>query len=170
MATSPEFLKTEELYLEHHRALHRFLTRMLRCEEAAAEVAQDVYVRLLRLAPQRPVENPRGYLFRVAANAAYDRMARDRRRERVMDDQGLPDTLRCPLPDAEAITVARERLNMLAEAVNELPPRCREVFLMSRLDGLSHAEIAGRLAISRNMVEKHIIKAMLYCRRRIDGE
>jgi len=64
--------------------------------------------------------------------------------------------------------MARYRLRILAAAVDDLPPRCREVFLMSRLDGLGNGEIAGRLGISRNMVEKHIIKAMMHCRRRLD--
>ena len=75
----------------------------------------------------------------------------------------------CPRPDAEAVAAARERICILIEAVNELPPRCREVFLLSRFDDLSNGQIAERLGISRNMVEKHVIKAMVHCRRRLDA-
>ena len=161
-------LALEELYLQHNAALRRFLTGMLRCEETAAEVAQEAYLRLLRFAPRQALRNSRAYLFQVAANAARDRLARQRTRDGVIDGGALPEILRCPRPDAEATASGRERLRLLSEAVDHLPPRCREVFLMSRLDGLGNAEIARKLGISRNMVEKHIIKAMLLCRRRLD--
>jgi len=169
MSASVDELSLEELYLRHHSALRRFLTRMLRSEDKAAEVAQEAYLRLLRFSPRRSAENPKAYLFQVAANAARDRLAKDKTKVYVVDDGDLAeDRVPCPQPDAEAVTLGRERLSILADAVDELPPRCREVFMMSRFDGLSNGEIADRLGISRNMVEKHIIKAMLHCRRRLD--
>lgn len=167
MSMTAQELAVEELYLRHHAALHRFLLRLLRCEDAAAEVAQDAYLRLLRFAPRAAPDNPRAYLFQVAANAARDRMAREQRHSAVAGGP-VPDTTACPQPDAEAEAVARDRLRILSAAVDDLPPRCREVFLLSRLDGHGNAEIARRLGISRNMVEKHIIKAMLHCRRRLE--
>jgi RNA polymerase sigma-70 factor (ECF subfamily) len=168
MRVTAQELVVEELYLRHHAALRRFLLRLLRCEDAAADVAQDAYLRLIRYAPRTAPDNPRAYLFQVAANAARDRLVRDQRRSRVVDGGPLPDSAACPRPDAEAEAMARDRLRVLAAAVDDLPPRCREVFLLSRLDGLGNGEIALRLGISRNMVEKHIIKAMLHCRRRLD--
>lgn len=166
---SAKELGLEEIYLRHHAALHRFLTRLLRCEDAAAEVAQDSYLRLLRLAPQSGLDNPRAYLFQVAANVARDRLAREQRHGLVLQKAALSEPPSCPGTGAEAEAIARDRLRILSAAVDELPPRCREVFLMSRLDGLGNGEIAGRLGISRNMVEKHIIKAMLHCRRSLEA-
>lgn len=157
----------EELYAKHHLALRRLLLRMLRCEEAAAEVMQDAYLRLLRLAPRQGLRNSRAYLFQVAANAARDRLSRDRRQIGIVDDGAVAEAVKCPRPNAEAAVMGRERLRLLAAAVDDLPPRCKQVFLMSRLDGLGNAEIAERLGISRNMVEKHIIKAMLRCRQQL---
>ena len=168
MKTSAQDLGLEELCLRHDAALRRFLARMLRCEETAAEVAQEAYLRLLRFAPRRAVDDSRAYLFQIAVNVARDRMVRERKVESVAGEY-QSDTLRCPLPDAESAALGRERLRILSAAVDDLPPRCREVFLMSRLDGLRNGEIAERLGISRNMVEKHIIKAMLHCRRRLDA-
>lgn len=169
MAFSSDGSTVEALYLRHHEALRRFLTRMLRNEDTASDVAQDAYVRLLRFAPRRLVDDPRAYLFQVAANAARDRIARERARDGLVEDGAAADAVPCPRPDAEAVALGRERVGLLMEAVDELPPRCREVFLMSRFDHLSNGEIAARLGISRNMVEKHIVKAMLHCRRRLDG-
>ena len=53
---------------------------------------------------------------------------------------------------------------MLQRALSELPAACRECFLLRKLDGLSHLEIADRLEISRSMVEKHMVRALLHCR------
>lgn len=169
MAATADEMTVEELYLLHHDALRRFLTRMLRSEDAAAEVAQDAYVRLIRYRPQRTVEDPKAYLFMVAANAARDRMARERIRRVAFEDDAEAEGIPCPKPNAEAIVAGRQRMDILNDAIGGLPPRCREVFLLSRFDGLSNGEIALRLGISRNMVEKHIIKAMVICRRRLDA-
>ncbi len=169
MESSAEESTVEGIYLRHHDALRRFLTRLLRSEDAAAEVAQEAYLRLIRFRPRRLVEDPKAYLFQVAANAARDRMVRDRTRHVLIDDQSVAETIACPNPSAEAVTFGRERMYTLIGAVNELPPRCREVFLLSRFDELSNGEIAARLGISRNMVEKHIIKAMVHCRSRLDA-
>ncbi len=167
MDASAHELAVEELYVEHRVALQRFLIRMLRCEEAAAEVMQEAYLKLLRLAPRYGIRDPRAYLFQVAANAACDRLSREKRQDGLVDGGTTVENVICPKPNAEATAMGRQRLQILADAVDDLPPRCREVFLMSRLDGLGNSEIAQRLGISRNMVEKHIIKAMLRCRQRL---
>lgn len=169
MGTPAQKIAVEQMYVEHDGKLRRFLARMLGCEEAAAEVAQEVYLRLLRFAPRRDMDDPRAYLFTVAANAARDRLARERTRNGVIDIRPLPDAVTCQRPDAEVTAAERERLRILSGAVDALPARCRQVFLMSRIDGASNTEIARTLGISRNMVEKHIIKAMLRCRRTLEA-
>src|SRR5471032_970873 len=60
-----------------------------------------------------------------------------------------------------------QRLEMLQRALAELPRLCRESFLLRKIDGLSHPEIAENLGISRALVEKHIVNAMKHCRVRI---
>ncbi|MEN1395628.1 sigma factor-like helix-turn-helix DNA-binding protein, partial [Pseudomonas aeruginosa] len=57
----------------------------------------------------------------------------------------------------------------LTLALNELPPLCRESFLLRKLEGLSHNEIAAHLNISRSLVEKHIVNAMRHCRLRMQA-
>jgi len=168
MDNSPQPLTVDELYSRHQAAVRRFLARFLHCEDTAEEVTQEAFVRLLHFTPRKPMENPRAYLFQVAANTARDWLARQQTRNRVIGDAELPEDIRCPGPGPEASTLNHERLELLSSAIRELPPRCREVFLLSRFDGLNNREIADRLGISGNMVEKHIIKAMLHCRRNLD--
>lgn len=169
MGTPAHIPPLEELYQRHHGALRRFLKRLLRCDEAAADAAQDAYLRLLRLAPRQPVEDPRAYLFQVAANVARDRLAREQTRGRHTESGVPEEDMDCPRPGPEAQAAAEQRLRLLSQAVAGLPPRCREVFLLSRVDGLGNADIAARLGISRNMVEKHIIKALVRCRQALDA-
>lgn len=67
----------------------------------------------------------------------------------------------------DAALERRERLRLLAHAIAELPPRRREVFLLHKIDGLSHSQVAERLGISRSKVEKHVMKALAHCRDRL---
>jgi len=106
--------------------------------------------------PDRPAFCPA--YFQAAANVARSRVKQQRRQVRL-DDLARFMELQAEAPDAERALLCRERLTLLGQTIRELPPRCREVFLMSRRDGLSHGEIAARLGISRNMVEKHILGA-----------
>lgn len=160
----------EHLYIANHRALCRFLTRMLRCEEAAVEVAQEAYCRMLRYASRTPLNNPRAYLFQVAANLARTRLQQDRNRAQFLfgETASGQDDVECPVQDTERSAIVQQDLSRLSRAIDALPPRCREVFLMNRLDGYSYSQIAERLGISVNMVEKHIIKALLHCRKSLD--
>jgi RNA polymerase sigma-70 factor (ECF subfamily) len=143
---------------------------MLLCEESAAEVAQEAYLRILRYARHKPLINPRAYLFQVAANLARTRLKQGKSLHLYDNNQALLNDVECPLQNTERFVIARQKLELLSQTIQTLPPRCREVFLLSRLDGLSHSQIAGRLGISLNMVEKHIIKALLRCRQSINLE
>lgn len=71
-------------------------------------------------------------------------------------------------PHQDDIVDAKERVQLLYEAIKDLPPKCRQVFLLYKFEELPHAEIARRLGISKNMVEKHVMKAMAHCRRRVE--
>jgi len=70
--------------------------------------------------------------------------------------------------DPERIVAGKEEIEYLSQAIAELPPKCRHVFLLHKVRGKSHREIAAHLGISQNMVEKHIIKGMAHCRQRLD--
>jgi len=73
----------------------------------------------------------------------------------------------CFIPSPHKVLDHGQRLDLLQRALAELPRLCRESFLLRKIDGLSHLEIAGQLGISRALVEKHIVNAMKHCRVRM---
>ena len=147
--------------------LQRFLVRLLGNATDAADAHQETYLRMLAALSRTRIEQPSAFLFQVAHNVAL-RM-RNRRRLEGRLFQSVTDTDWAEIVDGHALperqVMARQELRRLAAAVDALPPRCRAVFLLVRIDGLSNGEAAAHLGISRNMVEKHLIKALLHCHR-----
>lgn len=160
----------QDLFRRFGADLLRRASKRVQSSDIAADIIQDTFLRLMTSAPSAEIiENQKGYLYRVADNLAIDYL----RRRSVQSNrfvsldvvQNMPDDL----PDAETVLAYRRAIQTLAEAIDELPPRCRQVFLLNRFDGLNYREIADRLRISTSMVEKHIMKAIGHCRNRMDG-
>jgi RNA polymerase sigma-70 factor (ECF subfamily) len=159
------------LFREHNRMLVGYLTARLRSVHEAKEVAQEAYVRLLQLQNPGAPSLLRAYLFKTATHLAIDRL-----RHRVVQqsaEQGeLFDGLiggACADDDPAEQLEARERTEHLLGFLQELPAKCREVFELHRLEGLTQHEVGVRLGISERMVRRYITYAMLYCRLRLDG-
>ncbi|MDC7784863.1 RNA polymerase sigma factor [Rhodoplanes sp. TEM] len=150
----------------HYDELTAYVQRKVGCPAAAADIMQETCLRLV-LSAGAAVDNPRAYLYRVAGNLATDHLRSGRVRDRTLVVGPVPDTVADSRADAERVLLARQRLAVIARAVEELPPRCRQVFVMRRFDDLDQGEIATRLGISRNMVEKHLRHALAHCARRL---
>ncbi|GAB1715440.1 MAG: ECF sigma factor [Nitrobacter sp.] len=154
-----------ELQRSEEMRLRRFFMRRFRNAAEAADATQETFLRMLDAPPKTIIENPQAYLFQIAKSVARitaARLAAD-------SDLFLPaiagENQATDVPDQERIVNGHQCLILLARAIEKLPNRCQEVFILSRLHGLANGEIADRLGISRNMVEKHIIKALIQCRK-----
>lgn len=152
----------------HYAELTAFLARKFGCPLLAAEVAQETWLRISRMQGAEPIEHPRAYLFKMASHVAIDHLRQQKAQARHICDDPIPDDLPSQLPGPETILDYQQRLAILQQAIAELPPRCRQVFSLHKFEGQSHAAIAAQLGISRNMVEKHVIKALAHCRKRLD--
>jgi RNA polymerase sigma factor (sigma-70 family) len=149
-----------QAYRDHEPALVRFLTRRLKCRFTAADVAHEVYLRLLADGAEAGVRNGKAYLFRMAANLATDHQRIESRRAEILAQVnellwGGPDSI---TPERHAL--ARAELAHLAAAVRTLPERTRRVFALSRFEGKSQREIAAVLGVSSTTVEKHLGRAL----------
>lgn len=155
------------VFEDHNRALHSFLMMRTRNEQEAREVAQEAYVRVLQLNTPGAVSFLRAYLFKTAANIAVDRerqRATRARLDRLDAGEDLVDRLS---PDRNLM--AREELDLLEKALQELPPRYRQAFILHRFDERSTSEIARELGIEARMVRNYISRTVLYCRLRLKG-
>ncbi len=146
-------------------ALVRVAAAILKDFDAAEEVAQDVMVQLWR---RRNLVDPglslRAYLLRSVRNRALNHLRHSRvRRNTAADVEALYDE---PLGSDQPV-VAKELGEAVRLALRELPPRCREIFELSRVNGLKYAEIAEALEISTKTVEAQVGKALKILRARL---
>lgn len=156
------------LFQQYYGELLRFLTVKLGCREQAADLVQDTFLRVRGLKDLAGVGQPRAFLYKTALNLSIDLFRRQRIRAERMMPLELTEDLPSASPRQDDAVEAKERVRLLRDAIEDLPPRCRQVFLLHKFMDLSHAEIAARLGISKNMVEKHVMKAMDHCRRRVE--
>lgn len=153
------------LYLSKRADLLRFFTARTSSRAEAEDIVQEIYLKISVSEPDA-LENAAAYLYRLGANVMLDRL-RSRRRSVTRDD-AYYQTFRSDVhgadaaeaPDPEAAIDASRRLARVMHAVQELPPQCKRVFVMHKIDGLSYAEVAQALGVSRSAVEKHMIAAL----------
>ena len=150
----------------YYRELVCFLNAKLGNLQVAEDVVHDAYVRVLERSSDTPIEQPRAFLYRTALNLVIDGHRRNALR-RVEPLEVLENEERFFSPSPHTGLDHSQRLEMLQRALAELPPLCRDSFMLRKLEGLSHPEIAERLGISRSLVEKHIVNAMKHCRLRV---
>lgn len=152
-------------FQEHYDDLLQFLTRRMSDRQRAADVAQETYLKLVKIEAQAvPVLHARSFIFRVASNLAIDALRREQRIAASHDDSDGAEEIACPSPAPEATLLARERLQMLDAALLQLPDNARQALLLNRIEGLTQAQIAQRLGVSESMVAKYIGQALRHCR------
>lgn len=154
------------LFESHYGELRAFALRKLGNVAVAEDLVQEACLRLASLDGQA-IENPRALLYRVVGNLVIDHARREQVRSRYLDDARDGFDVRDERADAERQLLARQRLLLVTRAVAELPPKCRECFILRRFEELDQSEIAERMGISRNMVEKHLRHAVAHCARRL---
>jgi RNA polymerase sigma factor (sigma-70 family) len=122
------------------------------------DLAQEVFLRLLRYSDEVAIENPQGYLFRIAANVANEWQERARHRK-PHDDSWLED-LQVEFNDEPENATAREMANKhMQAAVNRLPRRQREVLLLHVNEGLTYKQIAERQGLTYRVILRDLTRA-----------
>ena len=140
--------------------LTSFLQHSWRNSDEVADIRQDVYERVCEAAYRQIPNNAKQFVFRTARNLLIDRVRRINvvPIEAVADLDALDVAIDVPQPDRYAI--ARDELRKLQAALDRLPPRSREAFVLGRIEGLNGQQIAERMGIAKNTVSAHLDSAI----------
>ena len=137
----------------------------------AQDVVHDVCVELIERPPEGEIRVPLAFLREIASRRAIDRYRSETAQRQWLEH--APDLPECADPspfgrDPALLFAGRERLACLAAAIEALPPRCRDVFVMHKIHQMQQAEVADQLGISLKTVEKHLRLGMAACRLALD--
>ena len=153
-------------FFEHYEELIGTWTRRLRNRQQAEDLAHDTFVRVLESKSDQ-VEQPRAYLHQTARNIAVDAYRRADRHDAVALQAFEPSASHSG--DPEHFMHAVQLADSIERALAELPLNCRKIFIWQKIEGLTQQEIAERLGLSKNMVEKYMIRTLRHLRDRLDA-
>lgn len=158
----------QALFREHGRDLRRYLAHRMSDPDEAQDLAQEAFLRILRLDKVDFIRDPEAYLYRIAANLAYERRLKHLATPPALqaDISDLPDVAEAP-EGTEAAVATHQQLESLEGALSGLAPKARAALLMQRRDGMTYDEIAAQLGVSPSMVKKYLQAALLHCRRQL---
>lgn len=147
----------------HEPALRAFLRQRFSDLHDLDDLVQESYARLLEARRKGAIANPRAYLFTIARNAALSQL----RRPQIFSDQPLSDfaaeSVSAEGADVVELVTTRQELGILLAAVEALPARCREIFVLTKLQGHSHQEVADRLGLSVQTVHVQVSRGIQKC-------
>jgi RNA polymerase sigma-70 factor (ECF subfamily) len=146
--------------LPHEPAVRQWLRQLAHWRHEEDDLIQEAYCRLARLADTSAIASGRAYFFTVIRNLMVERIRRDRvvRIETVAEIDDLP-VMDDGVP-ADRRVSAREQLKLVQKLIDTLPARCRGVFLLRRIEGLSQRQTAERLGVTENVVEKEVARGL----------
>lgn len=158
---------------QHGARLRRFLASRLRHMAGdAADLVQEIFLRLLRIDHHETIRSSEAYLFTIAFHVLHQHKLRQAAMPEMVEITALIDEMESS-PEENPVTQAeaRQRLEVLEAALAQLAPKARAVLLLHRRDGYSLEEIGAQLGISRAMAAKYLSRALLHCRQRLgEGE
>jgi RNA polymerase sigma-70 factor (ECF subfamily) len=158
----------ERLFKRQGSALRAYFVRRVRRGSDAAELAQEVYLRLLRIPDEATIRNPEAYLYTVAGNLLREQALQQRRDAAAVDvDDPAVSAQLAEWPGFGADMDDSERARRLLEVLQQLPPKCQAAVQLQYWQDRSYADIAAQLGVSTHMVKKYLSQALVHCRRRM---
>lgn len=140
--------------------LTRFLLRNWRNEAEISDLRQEAYARVYEAASRELPLQVKPFLFQIARNLMIDRL----RKQSVVSLETMADfdwlNVSDDKPSSEATVAARQELRLLQAALDELPPRCRQIVVLRKVEGLSQKEVARKMGVAVDTVENQLAKGM----------
>ncbi|MCX7099922.1 MAG: RNA polymerase sigma factor [Methylobacter sp.] len=161
----------EELSIDDYKDIHAFATRRVG-QQYADDIVQDAYLQLLHRDDKDVIREPRAFLFRVIANLSIDNWRKSKRladAEHEKNDDFDMDTLVSHQPGPEASTSSLLEFDNFLFVLDQLPEPQRHAFILNKIEGHTHAEIAKRLGVSSKSIQRYLIDAMEHFASRLDN-
>jgi len=158
---SSKDLPLADLYVEHQPWLFGWLRRKLGCGEQAADLAQDTFVQLMSAEQAVQMHEPRAYLTVIAKRLLFNHWRRRDLEQAYLDAlAALPEEY---APSAEQRMLVMEALEQLDRALDALPFRVKQVFLLNQLQELTYSEISAQLSMPVITVRRYMKQAIRAC-------
>ncbi|MQA53979.1 sigma-70 family RNA polymerase sigma factor [Pseudomonas piscis] len=155
-------VSVHNLYDAHHHWLYEMLRRRLNHAWDAADLAHDIFVRVLKRPPELHDEvHQRSYLATVARGLCIDHWRRRQLEQAWQQALAARPQAVQPSPEQRAIIV--ETLHEVDAMLSRLPAKVRAAFILAQLHGRPYKAIAEELAVSERMVKKYLAQALLHC-------
>lgn len=167
-AHSPHAELVGSLYRDHRSWLLAWLQRSTACRQRAEDLSQDTFVRLLGREQLIAPREPRAFLVAVAKGLLFDHFRRAALEQAYLAELSLLPEAEQPSPETQHLIL--EDLKAIDRLLGKLSSKARAAFLHSRLDGMSHAEIADRLGVSVARVRQYLAQGMRQCYIALYGE
>ena len=158
-----------ELFLKHAHEVSAFIRGRWPREQDVDDIMQESFLRLSQYANPETILNPRAFLFTTATNLVVDRQRRRKTSERYIETNADLENLVNDHSSPDRHSEAYEALELFTAWLNELPKLHRHAFVLYRIEGCSHAEIAIRLGISISSAERYVKSAMQHISVRLNA-
>lgn len=146
-----------QLYATYSRQLYLNLVRLVKSEEIAAELLQDVFIAIWEKRDSIEIQQSfRAYLFRIGENKVTD-LFRRARRDKILLSK-IKKIASEHYSYIEEDMIAREDAAILKKAIETLPPQRRQIFELCKLQGKTYSEVSSQLGISTSTINDHIVK------------
>lgn len=127
-------------------------------------MTQETFERYSSASKRVPIGNPRAYLYQVARNLVNDHLKRTIIKNKIVVSSEVVVEIQDPLPTVEQQMIRKSEYDQLKDAIEKLSPKCRKVFILRKLEGLSYNEISQKMGISKAAVEQHVVRGLKACR------
>ncbi|HWJ92336.1 MAG TPA: RNA polymerase sigma-70 factor [Flavisolibacter sp.] len=150
-----------QIFHHYSQRIYGFILSKTKSEELTEEIVQDVFIKLWNKRDEvREIENYGAYILTMAANKTYDFL------RKMASEEKLKQRVWLSIQNHSNITEEtldfKQSQALLNEAIEQLPPQRKKVFLLSRQEGLSHNEIAERMNLSPKTVNNHLVEALRF--------
>ena len=135
----------QALFLRHMRPLQAYLNAKLRDPQLAADLAQESFTRLTEQYPQGNILDIEAYLYKTAKNLMLDHVRQQQRRQTEAVEDDILAQYPSSEPALEQRAIDSQLLQLLQQALADMPPRTQQIFRLNRLDGLTQAQVAAQL-------------------------